>query len=180
MKKLTVFRIVSVLLIIFVTLAVAYPTYAAGPDQTKVKYDGWYSKGPSPDGPCNFTINIHIVGNFMDQKWYDEDGFLVQEKYIYGGNTYYLHANDKIVTVQNSGTILLIYKSPTETQVTLNGQEWVWMIPGHGKVSGEVGKQTWSLIYDDDGDLLDVIVHKLVGNIMHTDVTPLICEYLGS
>jgi hypothetical protein len=178
-KKLTVFHILSVLSIVFVTLAAAYLAYADEPDQTKITLDSWYTKGPSPDGPCTFTIDVHVVGNILDQKRYGEDGNLVQEKYIYGGNRYYLYANDKTVTVQNSGTTVITYVSPTQIETTLNGQEWVWTIPGYGTVSGEIGKQAWSSTYDEEGNLLDVTVQKLVGNMMQNDVTPLICEYLG-
>ena len=157
----------------------ASPTYADEPVQTRVRLDGWYSKGPCPDGPCHFTITVHAVGVITEKKWYDENEDLVREMYIYGGNKYYLYANHRTVTVLNSGKMLLTYISPEETLATLDGQEWSWMIPHYGMISGEVGKQTGFLNYDEEGNLLDVIIHKLVGNIMWTDVTPLLCEYLG-
>jgi hypothetical protein len=164
---------------VLMILAAASPNYADGPVQTVVHYDGWYSKGPCPEGPCPFTITIHATGVFHNKKWYDENQNLVQEMYVYGGNKYYLFANDKRATVLNSGKLSISYISPEEALVTLDGQEWSWIIPGYGMLSGEVGKQTWLEAYDENGVLVDVIVQKLVGNIMWTDVTPVLCDHLG-
>ncbi|NLE45900.1 MAG: hypothetical protein GX620_14355 [Chloroflexi bacterium] len=179
MKRPYVFRAVLAFCVVLGVLVAARPTYADGPVQTVNRYDSWYTKDPSPDGPCSFSIAVHVVGVFHEQRWYDENGDLAREVHLYGGNRYYLHANGKTVTILNSGRVSVTYTSPEEALVTLTGQEWLWKIPGHGVVSGEVGNQTWSEMVDADGNLQDVIVHKLVGNILHTDVTPVLCEYLG-
>ena len=173
MKTSTIFRILSAIFIVFLTLASAFPAYAEEPITSKVVLDSWYTK----DGICSFPIEVHETGLLMEKQWYDENSNLVREMYTFGGNIYYLYANDKTVTVHNSGTTKINYISPQETVVTISGQEWAWMIPGLGMVSGEIGKQTTSYIYDG-GDLVEVIVQKLVGKIMWTDVTPLLCEYL--
>lgn len=179
MKKRNTACIVLATMMVCVTLAAVTPISAVAPETTVVNLDNWYTKGPSPDGPCPFTIDVHVVGMVMDKKWYDDNENLAQEMVTYAGNKYYLHANGKQATVLNSGRTLITYVSPQETLFVLNGQEWVWLIPGYGVVSGEIGSQSWSEVYDDDGNLLEVIVHRLLGNIMHTDVTPLLCEYLG-
>ncbi len=175
MKKQTVLRVLSVLVVVFMSLAAASPAQAAEPVVNKYVFDSWYTKTDI----CPFTITVHETGLFMDKQWYDANGVLVREMYTYGGNIYYLYANEKTVTVQNSGTVKFTYISPYETRVTITGQEWVWNIPGLGMVSGEVGRQDLTYIYDASGALVDTVIRKLVGKVLWTDVTPLLCAYLA-
>lgn len=174
MKKLMVLRILSIVCMVIMTLAVAGPAYADEPVISKYVLDSWYTKTDL----CSFPINVHETGLLMDKKWYDGD-ILAREMYTYAGNIYYLTANGKTVTVKNNGTIKFAYVSPLETQVTITGQSWVWVIPGMGMVSGTVGSQDLSYIYNTSGDLIDTIIHRLVGKAMATDVTPLLCGYLA-
>ncbi len=175
MKKFMVLRIFLFVLAVFMTLAAAGPAYAEEPVIDKHVLDSWYTKTDL----CAFPISVHETGLLMDKKWYDDQGALAREMYTYAGNIYYLTANGKTVTVKNSGTIKFSYVSSFETQVTITGQSWVWMIPGMGIVSGTVGMQDLSYIYNTSGDLIDTIIHRLVGKAMATDVTPLVCGYLA-
>ncbi len=179
MKTLVVPRILLILVAVLVmTSAGATPARAEAPEQTKIHLDMWYVIGPAPNGPCSFSINVHETGMLQDKKWYDNNGNLEKETLQYGGNQYDYIANGKTATVQNSGHLTITYPAPNQALVTESGQQWVWKMPGYGKISGETGNESYLIVYDDQGNVLETIRLKLVGNMLSADVAPILCDYL--
>jgi hypothetical protein len=185
MKAQHVFRCLSVLLMIFVTLAAASPVSADTHIQNVTDMEGhsvMVVNDPVDPSPCSFDIDVYQHGNLRDNIWINENGQVTKEILIYGNVKKEWSAHGKTVDVQAQGPIKYHYQyGPEENKiiVKVTGASEVITIPGHGKIYGGGGQINLTYTFQAGSwNLISITVDRVIGNI-NLDAGPL-CEYLGS
>ena len=177
MKTQRVVRILSVLLLAFLTFAGARPAYADTHYQDVIDVgDSWVWYGD--DNPCGFDLTFGVSGNLRINYWLDENDELTHKIEIFGNIKADVSANGKTVKVQSQGPINWEFSDGMVIAKTTGPTEFV-TVPGYGKVFGFAGllMETW-LIDPVSGDWINYHLEKWAGNFKDSDWGP-ICEYLG-
>jgi hypothetical protein len=187
MKTMHVFRILSVLLMVFVTLAAASPTYADTHYHFVAPYVNTYTLWPAAENPCGFDIIKHNYGTSRGNFWLDDAGFLTKEIDTFGNMRLDYIVNDKIVNEQIQGPVMyaLKYDFPANRAwVTwkMVGTVSLTTIPGYGIVRGGgiqwVGIDTFDITNLNDWKYLGTEMVKQVGGFVSGWAK--VCAYLGS
>jgi hypothetical protein len=183
MKTRTVFRILSVLLMVFVTLAVASPAFANGPVQNVYVIDDSYTCNGGETincrNPCDFDIQMHDYGTFRVNIWSNENG--THEIDIFGNLKADWSANNKTINIQEQGPIFDSYEYyPNETiyHSKTVGATVIVTVPHYGRIFGGGGLMLETVIATPDwSTIIYYNMDKLVGNLIN-DWSP-VCTYLG-
>lgn len=183
MKTLHTFRILSVLLLVFVTLASVRPASAASSHTTDLYTVDEYNLWPAAWNICgNIDLTVHDYGTLRIERWLDENNHIIKEHDIWGNYHVDFINNDKIVTVQLQGpthisSVEYYDDHITEVSVTL-GVDDIVTIPHMGRIAGGGGQFVETLTFDLNWNLIDDQVDKVVGNLI--DDPTVMCTYLGS
>ena len=190
MKKQTIFRILLVPIMVFMTLAAASPA-SAGESPTHVVFDiDMNMEFSIPVGddqnPCDFPLNVTSVGFIRVNVKLDASGRPVFEVDIYGTTKRWLSGvNDNKVNVQLYGpaTYDFAYDGNILTlTVTGVGATQIFTIPGYGKIRGGGQFEQWVHVFDitdwENWVWLDSYLVKTVGNTDWGGAEEF-CQYLG-
>jgi hypothetical protein len=181
MKTLHVFRILSVLLMVFGSLAAATPANADSHVHDDYILDinsTWLAD--DPENPCGFDIQFREYGVVRLNVWFDEDGRVTHEVDIYGNVKEDLSANGKTVNIQVQGPVhFFIEYPPNEILLRAKqvGTAAIATVPHYGKIRGGGGQILETVIFTLDGEMISYSLDKWVGNFSG-DWGP-ICAYLG-
>ena len=175
MKTQLVFRILSAILMVFVTLAVASPAFADTLVRTVIveeKTTVW----SGDDNPCGFDLAFHDYGKLQVNWWLDENGVTTHSIVIYGNRKEEVTANGKSANVQFQGPVLTTYIENGVINKTV-GANSIITVPGYGKIFGGAGQILETILVDPVTGEVSYTLDRQVGNIAF-DFGPL-CEYLG-
>ena len=181
MKTLHALRILSVLLMVFVTLAAARPAYADTHvhDDYLLDIDFTWT-ADAPDNPCGFDIQWREYGVVRLNAWFDEEGRLTHEIDVYGNVKEELSAHGKTVNFQIQGPVHFFLEYPPD-EIVLRaksvGTAALATVPHYGKIRGGGGLILETATFTRDGVMTSYSLDKWVGNFTG-DWTP-ICTYLG-
>jgi len=176
MKTQLVFRILSVILMVFVTLAVVSPANADSIVKTVIEVDET-SIWPAAENPCGFDMVFHDYGKLRANWWVDENGAITHSIDIIGNLKEEITANGKSVNVQFQGPIQTTYIENGYI-IKYIGAANIVTVPGYGKIFGGGGRIVYTFLFDPDTGEVSYTLDKQVGNINWDDFT-LLCEYLG-
>ncbi len=176
-------RILSVLLMVFITLAAASPAFANAPVQEVGVFDDSYTCKANEVidcwNPCNFDIQMHDYGTWRANIWSDEN--VTREVDIYGAIKREWTANNKTINIQGQGPIFYTfeyYPDRTVLYSKMAGANVIVTVPHYGRISGGGGLMVETLIVKPDwSDLIYYNMDKLVGNLINS-WSP-VCTYLG-
>ena len=180
MKTMRVFRALSVLLMVFMTLSIANPAYANTHVQISVPRVGdWILRADSPDNVCGFDVLFHDYGNWRVNYFYDKSGQQIKEVDIYGNLKTDIMANGKSVNSQ--------YQGPAHFEIIGNmaiekdtGVKGTITIPHYGKVVGGAGLSMYTYTIEPDGSWANqTLVKDTTHIIWTTEAWMKVCEYLG-
>jgi hypothetical protein len=181
MKTKHVFRILSVVLLVIMTLSAASPAYAGTHVQEVIQVDdSWIWSGSDADNPCGFDIGIHEYGTYRVNYWLDEDEQITREIDIFGNMKLVMSANGKTLNVLYQGPAHWVY-SEDKVVLKVTGTNAAVTVPGYGKVDGSAGLLiiTWD-IDAETGEWINGIEVKWVGSKDFVSEPNPICAYLGS
>ena len=175
MKTQFVFRILSAILMVFVTLAVASPAFADTIVKTVIveeKTTVW----PAAENPCGFDLTILDYGKLRVNYWLDENGVKTHSITIFGNRKEDVTANGKSANVQFQGPMQTTY---IENGVInkIVGANSIITVPGYGKIFGGAGQILETILVDPVTGEVSYTLDRQVGNIAF-DFGPL-CDYLG-
>ncbi len=182
MKTQHVFRILSVLLMVFMTLATARPAYA----DTLVKevypmdysFD-WIVGDPVNPSPCDFDIHVHTDYVLRVNYWLDEYNRPTTEIDVYANFKSDWSANGKTVDIRGAGPALHSVEYYTDKiilTVKVVGAYDLVTVPGYGIIRGGGGQIFNTLTFTPDWEFISWSPNKYVGNF-NWDWGP-ICTYL--
>ncbi len=183
MKTLHVLRILSVLFIVFGTLAIASPASAYLEKET-VPVDNTLNLIGGIDSPCAFDLTIHYYGYLKYNTWREEDYMPTKRISTAGNLNEDWIANGKIIHGQVQGPGIYTYTFDIVNELAyvhfkLLGTWDLITIPGYGKVGGGanlvIGTDTYKL---PNWEFISTVVEKDVGNWTPND-TEKICAYLA-
>ncbi len=184
MKVRHLVNLISVLLLVFVTLAAASPAFANAPVHEVFEIDYSYTC-PANEymncwNPCNFDIQMHDYGTWRANVWTDEIG--THEVDIVGAMKRDWSANNKTVNIQGQGPVFYTYEyypDRTEVYSKFAGANVIVSVPHYGRIWGGGGLEieTYS-VTPDWSELIYYNLDKMVGNLIEGDWGP-VCAYLG-
>ncbi len=180
MKTMRVFRILTGLLMIFVTLAAVSPAYANTMyhSRTYVTNDSTWA-GDDPYNPCGFNLYFHSEGYIVTNILFDNSGWYI----------HYVNGNGNISGTVSSDwhTVISISRGPTIVS-NRTENEWIirypativiFMLPGYGKIMGGMGQTVIVDTYDPNtGEWTETVRSVGKAEITPEDWTTF-CEFMG-
>jgi hypothetical protein len=184
MIKTTIFRIVSILIMVFMTLAAAAPAYADTHVLDTYEIDDYVTfivGDPDYPSPCDFDILVHGYGVMRYNYWVDEDNQATYGIDIYGNYKETWSAHGKTVNAQTQGPIkydIEYYSDKIILTRNTMGANLIVTVPGYGKIIGGGGLILETLTFTPDwSTLIDYRLDKYVGNF-NWEMGP-VCAFLG-
>ncbi len=174
MKRMRYIVALSVLAALLLGMIAIVPASAEAPFQDKetFEYDFIY-------GDCGFDVPSHMVMNFHQIYYFNRFGDPRSDSYHVVGSMATLTYNNHTLFMHNSQNTRIEWITFYDAIYQITGIMWIGAVPGHGVVTGTMGRQTVleSCNYDEEMNWVCEYTPLHLSGIAFSDQEA-VCEYL--
>lgn len=171
MKAKNVLR--SMLVVVILAVVFAVPASADKPEHNTV-----YFESDSLTPMCGVEVPTHLEGKFEQIYWFDRYGEDRGDSYHLGGTYISYTYNGHTMTLKDGENLRWYWVTWYDAILEIRGASWIGTLPGHGAVTGTVGKQVILETCHEEGEdwVCEYIPLDLSGMVF--DNPEAVCDYL--
>ncbi len=137
MKRLSCAVGLSILVTFILATVFIVPASANAPVITRGAYEAdWLDTG------CPFPVPAHLDARFTEIYYLDKNGEPRLDSMHYAGSRLTLTYNGHVLTLRDSENSRITWITYFDAIYEIHGTSWIGNLPGHGMVTGVIGKQT--------------------------------------